>query len=190
VKPRIYRPIGIGSVSLFVRGRLYLGPDHLLEIQSFGYTENYRRYFFNDIQGFTIVKTRWATIGNIVLSLFGGFLVLAMVGAGAGALASGIVGGCFALFLLLNIIFGPTCIVYIQTPIQRQRLPGLNRLRRTRALLTQIEAHIQATQGAFSREDILDRVRALRLTPGTPGTRLVQPIEAPPVIDTPGQGTA
>ena len=192
MKPKIYRRASAGTISMFVRGRVYLGPDHLLEVQSFGYTETYRRYFFSDIQGFTVVKTQWSTVGNIALSLFGGFLVLAFLGAtgGGSLLAPAIVAGSFGVLVGANVILGPTCKVFIQTPIQRQRLPGLNRLRRTRWLLRQVEQRIQTTQGAFSREDILNRVRGLRLTPGTPASQLVQPIEAPPVIDDAGGGAA
>src|SRR5947208_2826726 len=47
---------------------LWLAPDHLLAVETSGYTENYRRFFFRDIQAFTIQRTNhWL----IYMALFG-----------------------------------------------------------------------------------------------------------------------
>src|SRR4051812_34800602 len=55
---------------------LHLGVDHLLQIEHSGYREDYRRYYFKDIQGFIIRKTNRAR--NYMIF----FLITIVFGAG------------------------------------------------------------------------------------------------------------
>ena len=57
------------------RSSLWLGKDHLLRIDSSGYTENYRRFFLRDIQAVIIRKT----IGMQIRTLIHGVLALTMM---------------------------------------------------------------------------------------------------------------
>jgi len=190
---KIYRRIAAGGFSAFEYVRLYQGPDHLLEVYSFGYTETYRRFFFGDIQAFTIQMTPWAKVGNIVLSLTGGFLTLLVLASGGGALGGALVGGPFAFILLVNLILGPTCATHIQTAVQLQRLRGINRVRTVRRLLARLATEIEAAQGVVTREELLRqlcdaRVHPMAREPAAPQTALPAPpvIDAPPVIQNPG----
>jgi hypothetical protein len=197
MRKKIYRRIAAGGFSAFEYVRLYQGPDHLLEVYSFGYTETYRRFFFGDIQAFTIQMTTWGKIGNIVLSLTGGLLTLLVLASGGGALGGVLVGGPFALILLVNLMLGPTCATYIQTAVQRQRLRGLNRVRTVRRLLARLATQIQAAQGAVAREELLRQLRDARVhpsvrNPAAPQTAVEAPpvIDAPPVIQNPGEAAS
>src|SRR5438045_8577020 len=58
------------------RSSLWLGKDHLLSIESTGYTENYKRLYFRDIQGICIRKTELGKIWNLVFTVLGGLLGL------------------------------------------------------------------------------------------------------------------
>jgi hypothetical protein len=40
----------------FTRNTLWLGADHLLQVEHTGYTEEYKRFYFRDIQGITVQK--------------------------------------------------------------------------------------------------------------------------------------
>src|SRR5213593_2882508 len=51
------------------RSSLWLGKDHLLNIDSNRYTEEYKRFYFRDIQSITIRKTKRREIWNLVLML-------------------------------------------------------------------------------------------------------------------------
>ena len=185
--PKTYRRIGSAGFSAMEYIRLYQAPDHLLEVYSSGYTETYRRYFFQDIQAIFIEKTRWGKIANVVVGLCGLFFLMLALLNGAGWVASGIIGGFFGLFLLINSIAGPTCAVFIQTAVQRQRLRPVTRLRTARRLLKRITPFIEQAQGTLSREELLGRLRGARLMPATeaPVTSAAAPVEAPPVIDAP-----
>jgi hypothetical protein len=185
--PKTYRRIGAAGFSAMEYIRLYQAADHLLEVYSSGYTETYRRYFFQDIQAIFIEKTRWGNIASVVVSLTGLFFLMLALLNGAGWVAVGIIGGFFGLFLLINLIAGPTCAVFIQTAVQRQRLRPVTRLRTARRLLKRITPFIEQAQGTLSREELLDHLRGTRLMPVTAATvtSASVPVEAPPVIDAP-----
>ena len=55
---------GVVSMS---RSSLWLGKDHLLCVDSSGYTETYKRFYFRDIQAVTLVATKRRDIWNGVL---------------------------------------------------------------------------------------------------------------------------
>lgn len=132
--------------------RLYMGPDHLLQISTAAFNERYKRFYFRDIQAILLVRTQnwvwWiAALGGLgalflfiallvddvvatwVLSVSGGLVI-------AGALASG--------------IRGPSCKCYIRTAVQTERVPSLNRIRRADKVLTILRPLIDAVQGPIS----------------------------------------
>src|SRR6266849_2193626 len=53
----IYRRLGGSGATLTHHARLYLGPDHVLQSASTGYSEIYKRFYFRDIQAIIIRKT-------------------------------------------------------------------------------------------------------------------------------------
>jgi hypothetical protein len=167
------------------RSSLWLGKDHLLCIDSTGYAEEYKRFYFRDIQAITVVKTKRRLIWNW---LFGvplagcagawGIGLLTPQGLSLGATITGlVVTVLFALPLLLNNLYGSTCACHLRTAVQTEMLPSLNRLRRAHKVLNRIRPLIEAVQGArLSPEEIA-------------GTLANSPASnAPPVIG--GYGTA
>ena len=61
------RPRSAFAVAFISRSSLWLGRDHLLCVDSSGYTETYKRFYFRDIQAVTIVATKRRTVFNGVL---------------------------------------------------------------------------------------------------------------------------
>ena len=53
---------------------VWLGRDHLLLVSRAGYTENYKRFYFRDIQAIIIRKTVTSLIGNTVIDHSGDWL--------------------------------------------------------------------------------------------------------------------
>jgi hypothetical protein len=142
------------AVAVTSRSSLWLGRDHLLLIDSNGYTETYKRFYFQDIQAFTISITNRSTIWNWVLGGFTGIWV-AIVGLisssdpniGSPALISFvIVLAFFAVPLLINNLLGPTCGCRIRTAVQTEDLYPLKRLRLTRRVLAQLRPYITEAQ--------------------------------------------
>jgi hypothetical protein len=171
---RLTRAAGRGgfSVAFQSRASLWLGPDHLLSVDSSGYTETYKRFYFQDIQAFVVQKTRRYQILNIIL---GGIVLLLLILAVAivpktdsawnsegptGVIILGIIIGLFLVVLVLNLIAGPTCKTFLRTAVQIEQLPSLGRVRSTRRVLKKIQPLISAAQGGeLSAESISAQMR-------------------------------
>jgi hypothetical protein len=144
-----------GAVSVS-RSCLWQGKDHLLRIDSSGYTESYKRFYFRDIQAVTIVATKRRVVLNGVLLVP---LVICLVGLAtnlfplpkgnaAASIAWAVFTVIFAVPLLINNMLGPTCTCYLRTAVQTEELSSLNRVRRARKVLDRIRPLITAAQGS------------------------------------------
>ncbi|HXT10817.1 MAG TPA: hypothetical protein VN873_04575 [Candidatus Angelobacter sp.] len=150
------------SVAGSSRSSLWLGEDHLLQVESAYFAENYKRFFFRDIQAITIRETHARMLFNIIL---GGLLfvsTLAIVTASnhtAQIIWSCIVFVFFGIPFLLNNLFGPTCACEIRTAVQTEKMPSLRRLRQARKALNKIRPLIAATQGQMTPDEVNARMR-------------------------------
>lgn len=168
--------------------RLWLGDDHLLQVETTGgYSENYKRFYFRDIQGFCLRKTKNWFVGNIVLGFLTGiFLLFALtVHDSAGLISLGIITGVFGFFLLLNVLLGPTCRAHIKTAVHYEELPSLQRLRNANKVMARLRPLIEAAQGTAQAEtlaqqysSVLTSAQATAASPGQ-GTRLIDPAVSP-----------
>jgi hypothetical protein len=157
--------------------RLWLGRDHVLLVDSTGYSEDYKRFFFCDIQAIAITKTPRGRNWNVFfVAVALPAALLAAVAGPVGAVVFGIIAGALALMLLANVARGPTAICHLRTAVQTEELPSLNRLRRARKVLARIRPLIIAAQGELSPEEIRARVATLPVS----GTELAPNV--PPVI--------
>jgi hypothetical protein len=154
-------------------GSLWLGADHLLTLLSTGYTENYKRFYFRDIQAITIQKTRTWQTWNFI---WGVAVFIALVGLLAGRpngspsswdggqIAGGIfLGGLVLLsvvFLLLNLLWGATCKCYSRTAVQIEELPSVRRIRHAQKIVEKIRPLIAAAQGGeLNAQVIAEKMR-------------------------------
>jgi hypothetical protein len=162
------------AVAVMSRTSLWLGADHLLFVESNGYSESYKRFYFRDIQAFTLQRTNTVENINIVLGVatflfvfFG--LVVASNPIGRDVLL--VIAGIFGLILLFHAIPGASCKCQIKTAVQTEELSALSRLRAARKVLDRIRPLIATAQGgALSPETIPDLLRQLETsaTRGTP----------------------
>jgi hypothetical protein len=130
---------------------LYQGPDHLLLVHSTGYSERYQRFYFRDIQAFYVRRTDlWYYVTGILL-VFGLLLLALGISVGdVGGVILDVFGGLLALGGVLYAAGGPSCACHVQTAVQTERVPSLNRLRRTRKVLAQIRPLIDEAQRAVA----------------------------------------
>jgi hypothetical protein len=137
--------------------RLWLGGDHVLMVQSLGYSESYKRFFFADVQAIVVSRTHagkfWNAIWITLAVLFGLF------GAGVGTIDTGAIilwsiAGLFALGLAFNLWLGPTCICQVRTAVQVERVAAINRMKRARKLLERLRPLIAAAQGEMPPEEL------------------------------------
>lgn len=158
------RSVGIVHGS---RHSLWVGADHLLSVSNQGYTEDYKRFFFDRIQALLVVKTSWGTAMNAIL----GFLTLdglVLLLAGwafdwgmAAYVAGGVMAATFGVGLLANLAKGPTCRCFIRTAVQTERLYALDRLRYARKVQRRLRELVEQCQGVVEPEDLHTGVTAL-----------------------------
>jgi hypothetical protein len=134
--------VGLKSDSFFeltrTRVRLWEGKDHLLCQYYSGYAEDYKRFYYEDIQAVTIRKSiRYMLWNLILLAIVSGFAFLGyrfsyMQSASYTAAA-------FAfIFFSINLILGPTCVCYLYTFVTEERLFSLNRIRSARKVINRL----------------------------------------------------
>jgi hypothetical protein len=134
----------------------------LLCIDSSGFTETYKRFYFRDIQAFTVRQTNWWMIWGAIFSV--PFVLFASI-----SLANysdptvmwifGIVAALFALALVLDVAAGPSCACYLHTAVQSEQLPSLNRVRRARKVMAHLRPLIAQAQGQLLPEEIPAHLR-------------------------------
>jgi hypothetical protein len=139
---------------------LWLGPDHILQIDDERMEETYKRFYFRDIRNIVIQKTMRGFVWNIVLvALTCAFLALMLVGFQSkwdvGVLVfTGIVAGMFSILLFINWLRGPTCKCFIATAVQIEQFHSLHRLRTALKVARRINVLAQAVQGTLTPQDI------------------------------------
>lgn len=136
---------GLGSLS-----QLALGPDHLLHINSTGYSESYRRFFLRDIKAMLIVHTGRRAIYAALLICWGVIVASITHTAGGGPVGWVIVLTIVGGLLLWNHLRGPGCRVVVITAVQQENIPSLCRLPRTRKILAELRPLIEAAQAGLA----------------------------------------
>jgi hypothetical protein len=167
------RARGRFAVAVMTRTSLWLGSDHLLFVESNGYAETYKRFYFRDIQAFTLQRTNTVRNINIVLGvvtfMFAFFgLVVASDPAGRGVLL--VIAGLFGLVLLFHAIPGTSCTCQIKTAVQTEELSALSRLRAARKALDRIRPLIATAQGGALSPDTIPELLRQSETAAARGT--------------------
>jgi len=147
-KPKVYRRLASGHHFGFASGgwvSLHLAPDHLLLRSSAAFAEQYRRFYFTDIEAITICKTVRGILWNAILGLGLFFSLLPILLNRGPHIVAGSFVGAFGLLLLMNILRGATCQTHLQTRVQKRALP-LRRVRKALRVVNQLTATINEAQ--------------------------------------------
>ena len=132
---------------------LWHGTDHLLLMYSRLGIEDYRRFYFVDIQSIITHKTVTGKIQNLILGMF--LLIFGIMTIrtnGGWAIFGGIMAGCFVIFLCLNWLRGPTCVTHLRTAVQTEKLHSLYRLKNAQKIMNRLRPLIEQVQGHLSPE--------------------------------------
>jgi hypothetical protein len=153
-----------------------MGEDHLLAVDSNGFSEDYKRFYFSDIQAIITRRTRRGTTWSVVLALI---LVCFLMGAlflenERARIFFWFFSGTFFVFLFINILRGPTCTCHIMTAVQEDELPSLNRLRVAWKVIGKLRLAIEKVQGALSPGEVSIDAKEEILHPARPAGRLRQ----------------
>jgi hypothetical protein len=135
------------------RSSLWLGRDHLLVIDTSGYTETYKRFHFRDIQALVLCRTDTWLYQAVGLAAFGClFGLIAIVGGNpVVAWVFGSLAGLFGVFVLIDLLLGPSSKCYIRTAVQTEQLAPLARLRRAQKVFATLRPLITSAQGELPR---------------------------------------
>ncbi len=130
-------PFSVGSYA-----SLWQGPDHLLQVQSYGFRELYQRLDYKDVDAFVLVASNrrkyWAlTWGSLAAVLAFVFLLNWVSGDGFPFVSLSFLVLCL-IPLTWNWLLGPTVRVYALTAAQPFPLLSLVRRRRAEAVLTRL----------------------------------------------------
>ncbi|MEO8429112.1 MAG: hypothetical protein ABI651_18630 [Verrucomicrobiota bacterium] len=148
---KTYRRLPGSGRGMIGIARLWLGHDHLLAVHSTGYSEDYKRFYFRDIQAIITRKTEFGKIVNAGLVFLSvAFLAPALAATGALQLSLSIAAAILFLALLLNWWRGPTCVSHIRTAVQIGKLPSLNRLNTVRKVLGILRPMVEQAQGTLT----------------------------------------
>ena len=155
---KIYRKIpgigtGRGSFQIASRSRVYTAPDHLLIVHSTGYTEEYKRIFFQDVRYIEIRHTNgqfWNGLISAVITLLFSLLYFAQVPGGL------VVFFCFpfGIWFLTNLLRGPTCECYISTNVQTLKLPAPKRVKKITTLVEFLRAQTAALDSVNAPQQV------------------------------------
>jgi hypothetical protein len=123
---------------------LWMAADHLLLIRSSRISEQYRRFYFRDIQAIALCKRDGVSdqpvIRYVALSIFA-FLFLVSYRSAFGGLSS---------LLLFTYLFWwlqrRDCVCHIQTATQTERIPPLSHLRVASRVIREIRSKIETAQ--------------------------------------------
>jgi hypothetical protein len=130
---------------------LWLGSDHLLLIDSKRVSEDYKRFYYADIQSVVTRKTMRGKIQNIFLGMFCGLsALLAALTGGPWMVFFGFMTGLFLLILLIKCLLGPTCECHLGTAVQKEKLPSLNRLKTVQKAMDLLRPLIEEAQGTLT----------------------------------------
>jgi hypothetical protein len=145
-------------------GSLWLGPDHILLVTNTMTVENYRRWFFRDIQAVVALHNSARLVWNLVCCVLGallglgagGVFVLALNEKDKGQMAVlMVIAGIIAVptliafaIAIVNTVFGPTCAVFVQTPHGLEKLACPKRLLTFNRLVARLQPEIARVQQA------------------------------------------
>lgn len=163
----------------------YLSDDCLLAAKRMMYTVEYRRFYLNDLESIVVWPSR-AWIWRMLLPglLFGvlGIAFWQWVGLTTGA----IFGGIGLVWILLELVLGPTAKSRIRTSGISLDLPLVSRTRRARKVIAKIDAALRSV-----RADIAEpAVQATNMAPATPPAQASKETPAAAPVTDPTQTNA
>lgn len=147
----------VGTLWTAARHSLWLGADHLLKIENRLYTEEYRRFYYRDIQAIMIRRTMHWIVWNIIFGvLCGGSVGLSIqVREPGGQIIGASLAGLSLLAILVNSLWGPTYACHLRTAVQTVALPSLSRRRYVCKALDLLQPLIVQAQGACTPDVVL-----------------------------------
>lgn len=147
--PRTYTRLTRRSASVASYKSLWLAADHLLIVNSNGYTEEYQRLQFRDIKGLFLIgsdrRLYWGLPWGVIAAFSGVALANAMSNDEI-PVFSGLFLGLSLIALVWNHLLGAGCRTFVVTGVQTAPLPSIVRRRKARKIFARLQPLIAAAQ--------------------------------------------
>ncbi|MGC4071295.1 MAG: hypothetical protein QM760_01995 [Nibricoccus sp.] len=150
--PKMYTRLTRSPIQLGSYKSLWLGADHLMQVDTNGYTENYQRFQFGDVQRSSRLEP-----AALLESLFWSLVALIAGIPIVIALTDEVMPGVSLVitrprdrFFNRNDLLGPSCRVYLVTKVQTLHLAGGARRRKANKVLGQIQPLIESAQSSLA----------------------------------------
>lgn len=165
-EPQEYKklPGNTFDVGRFGKYSLWLANDHLLHIRNRGDSEEYKRFYYHDIQSILLRKTQQGTILNLIFGILAFVCIILLAFALARwkwqllpVIAMTTLAAFFLAAFLNNALRGGTCVCHLQTAVHLQQLRSLSRVRSAMKALALLIEQVEQKQGFLTPEAILSR---------------------------------
>jgi len=147
--PKLYTRIARPVSSLGTYTSLWLAADHVMQVESTGYSERYQRFQFGDIQGFFVLGSSrrfyWSCVGWVA-TLIPAISVGRVLWEEETPAFSAVFLILGLTFLIWNYALGPACKVRLVTKVQTVPLGALVRRRKALKVLGRLQPLIEAAQ--------------------------------------------
>ncbi len=164
-KPKAYRKMARAGLTQFPKRSLWQGADHLLWVENGIVHDQYKRFYFKDIEALILRENNrrlsWAIGWGACLALFGIICLLSR----RPSHGSGFMAVLSAVALGVNWWKGPGCAVYLQTAVQVQRLTNLVRVPKALKVMDRIRAAADTAQGVLVETDLASIGSSKRIEP-------------------------
>ncbi len=129
------------------KGTIWQGPDHLLVIETAGgslhYSETYRRVDYKNIQTLGYARTSrhaWQIVVCLIIIALGAWPLVEGIWQSDNSLIAmgGLLISPFLIFLVIELVKGPTAVCKIQTAVQVLRLKPIRRLKAAKKLVATV----------------------------------------------------
>lgn len=133
---------------------LWTGADHLLLVRSVRFQEQYKRFYFRDIQAIVITSAPRFVFSTpmlaVVLMLLMGVLILRVRVPALTAWVWLLLAAMTAGWIYVSA--AQSCICRLYTAVSREDLPSLYRMWTARKALAELERKIAEVQGVFTED--------------------------------------
>mgnify|MGYP001546421120 CR=1 FL=1 len=154
-----YKKFPFKKRKLVGASRLWIGPDHLLLVDSTGISETYRRFFYKDIQAVNLVKKNSNHYKMIALLLFTVLSGIAAVVSWKyyfppGLVIFCIIGPVLAVYTVRQIIKGPACDCWVYSSVQKEKLLPVGTMKAGKRFIDFLLPRVEQVQGSLSPDSI------------------------------------
>ena len=164
-----YRKLWKKFFSPLVQTTLWEGDDHILWVEQTMAREQYKRFYYNDIQAVMVVKSSMQQLWSAIWGTLAAISAIVAVSVSGTPIASSFFAALFLLLAFINLLKGACCKTYLVTAVQRERVRSLGRVKKAFQVMDKIRDLVEKEQGPLTASHAEHPPLALQPTGPGPG---------------------